>query len=95
VATLFGAFAEADRRARWLDPGTLEVRTTRPERSARFDFRDGSSRVQAYFTAKGPAKATVQLQHGRLADAAAVEATRGFWKERLQRLADALAGMAG
>jgi hypothetical protein len=32
----------------------------------------------------------VQLQHERLADAAAVEETRRFWKDRLRRLADAL-----
>lgn len=95
VDVLFRAFAEAGHRARWLDPGTLDVRTTQPGRSARFDFRDGTTRVQAYFTAKGPAKAGVQVQHERLADAAAVEATRAFWKERLRRLADVLAGMAG
>jgi hypothetical protein len=90
VDALFGAFTEPGQRARWLDPGTLEVRTTRPGRSARFGFRDGATRVQAYFTAKGAAKASVQVQHERLADAAAVEAMRTFWKERLQRLADAL-----
>jgi hypothetical protein len=90
VDTLFRAFAEPARRARWLEPGTLEVRTTQPGRSARFDFRDGTTRVQAYYTAKGPAKASVQLQHERLADAAAVEETRRFWKDRLRRLADAL-----
>ncbi len=53
----------------------------------RFDFRDGSTRVHAYFTAKGLAKASVQLQHERLPDSGTVEEVRAFWGERLARLA--------
>jgi hypothetical protein len=90
VDRLFGAFAEPRKRSRWLEAGTLKVRTTLPGKSARFDFRDGTTRVLVYFAAKGPAKASVAVQHERLPDAAAVEEMRAFWKERLARLGQSL-----
>ncbi len=68
----------------------MKVRTTQPGKSARFDFGDSSSRVEAYFTDKGPGKTTVHVLHNRLPDGAAVEEMRAFWKERLARLGDAL-----
>ena len=83
VDRLFREFVQG----RWLEPGTLTPRTTRPSRSARFDFRDGASRVVVGFEAKGDAKSTVSLIHERLADREAVEEMRAFWKERLAGLA--------
>jgi uncharacterized protein YndB with AHSA1/START domain len=90
VDRLFKAFADGRRRGRWLESGTLKVRTTRPEKSARFDFRDGPSRVEAYFTDKGASKSTVTVMHVLLPDREAVEEMRAFWKERLARLAEAM-----
>lgn len=92
VDRLFDAFADAGARRRWLEPGTLRVRTAQRGRSARFDFRDGSTRVLAYFEEKGPGKASVVVQHERLEDANAREEARAFWKERLARLAEMLRG---
>jgi hypothetical protein len=83
---LFSAFADAGQRRRWLEPGTLRTRTTLPGKTARFDFRDGATRVHVYFVSKGRAKATVHIQHERLPDARAVEDMRAFWKERLTEL---------
>ena len=90
VVRLFDALVDARQRSRWLEPGTLRVRTAQPAKSARFDFRDGETRVHAYFTAKGQSKASVQLAHERLRDARAVEEMRAFWRERLARLAERL-----
>jgi hypothetical protein len=90
VGTLFSAFAEAPQRNRWLDRGTLKSRTTRKDRSIRFDFRDGTSRVVAYFDPKERNKTTVTVQHEKLPDAAAVEEMRAMWKDRLKRLAEVL-----
>jgi hypothetical protein len=90
VGTLFQAFADSRRRSRWLERGTLKVRTAQEGKSARFDFRDGSSRVIAGFTAKGPAKSTIGLSHERLPNAEAVQEMRAFWKERLAHLAEIL-----
>jgi uncharacterized protein YndB with AHSA1/START domain len=90
VGKLFKAFAEAPQRNKWLERGMLKVRSTRKNLSVRFDFRDGTSRVVAYFDPKARNKTTVTVQHERLPDAEAVEDTRGMWKEHLNRLAKLL-----
>lgn len=90
VKRLFEEFTDTHKRARWLESGTLRIRTSQPGKSARFDFRDGGSRVHVYFLTKGRTKATVHVQHERLADREAVEETRAFWKERLARIAEKL-----
>jgi uncharacterized protein YndB with AHSA1/START domain len=90
VGRLFKAFAEAPQRNRWLERGTLKVRTTLKNRSVRFDFRDGTSRVVVSFDPKGRSKTTVAVQHERLPDARAVEEMRGMWKDHLARLAKML-----
>jgi uncharacterized protein YndB with AHSA1/START domain len=90
VGKLFKAFTEAPQRNRWLERGTLKVRTTLKNRSVRFDFRDGTSRVVVSFDPKGRSKTTVAVQHERLPDARAVEEKRGMWKDHLERLAKVL-----
>ena len=90
VGKLFNAFAETPKRNRWLERGTLKVRKTLKNRSVRFDFRDGTSRVVVSFDPKGRSKTTVAVQHERLPDARAVEEMRGMWKDHLKRLAEVL-----
>jgi hypothetical protein len=90
VLTLSRTFTEPRRRNRWLEPGTLRVRTSRPGRSARFDVGDGSVRMAAWFTGKGPAKSSVQLQVDRLRGPDDVEREKALWKDRLATLADVL-----
>jgi hypothetical protein len=64
----------------------LSVRTTQPNRSARFDWEDGATRVIVGFEAKGEAKSTVAVQHERLPDAEEAERTKQAWRERLAAL---------
>jgi uncharacterized protein YndB with AHSA1/START domain len=90
VGRLFKAFAEAPQRSRWLERGTLKVRTTLKNRTIRFDFRDGTSRVVAFFDPKDRNRTTVTVQHEKLPDAGAVEEMRAFWKERLAGLGEIL-----
>ena len=90
VGALYRAFADARRRNRWLERGMLTTRTTREDKSARFDFRDEGSRVHVYFEAKGPEKTTVTVQHEKLGGPDEVEEKRAFWKERLGKLAEIL-----
>ncbi|MGH2806182.1 MAG: hypothetical protein ACRDKT_02790 [Actinomycetota bacterium] len=90
VDTVYEAVTNARRRGRWLETGTLKTRTSRPGKSARFDFVEDGSRVHISFTAKGPSKATLTVQHERLAAKKDVEKMRAFWKERLARLAEQL-----
>jgi hypothetical protein len=91
VMELCLAFEDDRRRRRWLEAGTLKLRTSRRGKSARYDFRDGTSRVHAYFISKGRGKSSLAIQHERLPDADDVEEMRAFWKERLTRLGEILA----
>jgi hypothetical protein len=90
VGRVFKAFAEVRQRNRWLERGTLKVRTTNGRKSIRFDFRDGASRMVAAFDPKDRARTTVTIQHEKLRDAGDVEEMRDLWKESLKRLGDAL-----
>jgi Domain of unknown function (DUF4287) len=90
VVRVFQAFAEVPQRNRWLERGTLKLRTTNGRKSIRFDFRGGASRVVAAFDPRDRARTTVTIQHEQLPDAGAVEEMRALWKERLSRLGDAL-----
>lgn len=87
---LFDAVADPRRRNRWLESGTLKVRTTHRAKSARFDFTEDGSRVVVGFTPKGDAKATIHVEHERLSHPDDVETMRLFWKRRLGRLAEYL-----
>ena len=88
---LFEEFTNARKRNRWLEPGTLRTRTSRPNKSARFDFENDGSRVHVYFDPKGRSKTTVTIQHERLPDELHVEKMRAFWKDRLAAVAERLA----
>ncbi|HZK51664.1 MAG TPA: hypothetical protein VFD47_08895 [Actinomycetota bacterium] len=83
VDVLFDAFVDSRKRKKWLTDGAMTLRTSQPERTARFNWEDGSTRVNIGFTDKGPSKATVSLAHERLADADEAETAKTFWKERL------------
>lgn len=65
---------------------SLRVRTSQPGKSARFDWADGTTRVNVGFDAKGPHKSTVAPAHERIADAAQAEKFRALWRERLSAL---------
>jgi hypothetical protein len=84
VERLYEAFADAKRRNGWLDHAAT-VRSSTAPRTVNLAWGDGS-RVAARFTAQGPTKSQVALQQEPLADAAAVEELRAFWRARLADL---------
>ncbi|MFN2591185.1 MAG: hypothetical protein ABR518_10520 [Actinomycetota bacterium] len=90
VDVLFDAFVDERQRRTWLSEGAISLRASQPGRSARFDWEDGSTRVNVGFTPKGPSKATVSVSHERLPDADDVEATKAMWKQRLDELKTSL-----
>ena len=90
VGKVFAAFSDTRQRNRWLERGMLKIRTSQKNKTARFDFRDGTSRVVAFFDPKDRAKSTVTVQHERLASAREVEEMRAMWKERLSELKESL-----
>jgi hypothetical protein len=86
VDELFDAWADPDRRARWLGDVELRERTSRPPRTARYDWEDGSTRVIVGFEAIGEAKSRVALSHERLPDEDEAARLKAFWRERLAAL---------
>jgi hypothetical protein len=89
VATLFRAFDDARRRARWLGEVKPTVRTATAAKSMRMSWPDGSL-VVVGFTAKGPAKSQVAIQHEKLPDQATAAKMKAYWGERLVMLGEVL-----
>lgn len=90
LARAYEAIADGRRRRAWLPDARMSLRGSRPPRSARFDWEDGSTRVRIELAAKGPSKASVAVVHEQLPDAQTAEATKTEWKERLGALASYL-----
>ena len=86
VGVAFDAFMNPRTRKKWLSDGRMTVRTSQPNRTARFNWEDGSTRVVIGFIDKGPSKSTVSLAHEKLPDAAEAEAAKTRWRERLNEL---------
>jgi len=86
VGVLFEAFVDDVERKRWLPDGGLSLRTAQENRTARFDWEDGTTRVNVGFTDKGASKSSVALAHERLPDADDAETMKAMWKERLADL---------
>jgi hypothetical protein len=89
---LFEAFTDPHVLARWLPEGGLRERTSRPARSARFDWDDGSTRVNVGFEPRGEGRSQVALAHERLPDAETAERMRLHWRKRLAALKTLLEG---
>ena len=92
VERLFHAFVDQDARGRWLADGEMRERTVTSLRSARFDWGDGSTRVNVTFQTKGETASTVAVEHTRLADAAAAADVKAWWRKRLTTLKSQLEG---
>src|SRR6185437_5379375 len=86
VTDLFAAFIEEAHRAQWLPDAPLTVRTATASRSARYDWGDGSTRVNVGFTARTDRSSTIALSHERLPDADAAEEMKAWWRARLTEL---------
>ena len=94
VANLYAAWADEDRRATWLGDVDLTVRTATPGKSLRLTWNDDTdrdgTRVDAWFTAKSPAKSQVAVQHGKLPSSELRDRMKVYWGERLDALGDVL-----
>lgn len=86
VDRLYESFVSAPRRKRWLPDGKLRVRTSIKPRSARFDWGDGTTRVNVGFTDKGADKSQVALEHARLPSAIEADRMKAYWRERVATL---------
>jgi hypothetical protein len=87
VSTLFDAFANARKRAKWLPGVKLTVRTSQKDRSMRITWPDGTS-VEVGFMAKGDAKSAVAVAHTKLPEKEAADRLKTYWSERFDQLAE-------
>jgi hypothetical protein len=92
VERLFEAFADEELRERWLPGADLRLRTATSPRTARYDWEDGSTRVNVGFESAGEDKSRVALSHERLPDADAADAMKTWWREHLTALKSQLEG---
>jgi hypothetical protein len=92
VERLFAAFDDEALRERWLPEASLRRRTATASKSIRYDWEDGSTRVNVGFVAIGEAKSRVGLAHERLPDAATADEMKTWWRERLTALKSQLEG---
>jgi hypothetical protein len=86
VQDLFHAFVDDDERKKWLVAGTMSLRTAKQDHTARFDWEDGSTRVVAWFTEKGPSKSAIAVEHEKLPDADEAETMKALWRKELAEL---------
>lgn len=86
VERLFAAFDDVALREGWLPGADMRPRTATAPKSARYDWEDGSTRVNVYFAEKGDAKSNVAISHERLPGADTAEEMKGWWRERLTAL---------
>lgn len=86
VERLYDAFVDRSLRDRWLADGELSERTATRPKSARFDWGDGTTRVNVTFLVRGDGKSTVALEHRRLPDAGEAARLKAYWRERLVAL---------
>jgi hypothetical protein len=90
VERLYEAFVDESLRSGWLPDGQLSERTAIRPRSARFDWGDGTTRVNVAFVVKGDSKSTAALSHERLPDADEAERMKAYWRERVAALKEVL-----
>lgn len=84
------AFTDGATRVAWLPDAPISVRTSRPGKSARFDWSDPPSRVAYDLAVMGERKTQLSLGHEKIPDAAAAERLKGLWRERLDALKELL-----
>src|ERR1043166_1115873 len=91
VSALFEAFQNEVLRSQWLVGLDAVVRGSTRDKSMRLACGDGTA-VVIGFTSKGVAKSQVALEHTKLPSKAAADERKAFWTDRLQALAELLAG---
>ncbi|HET9417373.1 MAG TPA: hypothetical protein VFP30_07515 [Candidatus Limnocylindria bacterium] len=86
VGALFDAFVDESMRRQWLTDGSMTLRTSVANKTARFDWGDGATRVLVTFDAKAPAKSSAHVSHERLPDETVAEVAKAQWKKRVTGL---------
>ena len=92
VEEVMDAVLDDARREEWLPKAPLRTRPSKAERTARFDWGDGDSRVVFWFEPMGEAKSRVAMEHERLPGKAKTDEMKAYWRAALGRLRDLVEG---
>ncbi len=86
VSKIYKAFSDAKLRDRWLPEADFEITTETENKSIRAKWDGGKSRVSVNFYPKGASKASVAVDHMKLASSKDSAAKKAYWFEALNRL---------
>ena len=84
VAEVLRAFTSPARRKRWLD-AAMRMRRSTPNRTARFEWNDGTRVVVAVVPLKS-GKTQLTVEHERIAGAGAAARAKAFWRRQVGAL---------
>ncbi|WP_432849029.1 DUF4287 domain-containing protein [Amycolatopsis sp. CA-161197] len=88
VEDVYEAVVDAAARGKWLDGDRLKTRTTQRNKSARFGWGDGATRVNIGFVDKST-KTQIALAHERVDEATAND-FKTYWRNSLTKLKNQL-----
>jgi uncharacterized protein YndB with AHSA1/START domain len=94
----FEAWTDERLRGKWLPNASLTIRKATAPKSVRITWEPegkgaaAGSNVEVWLTAKGDAKCSLSVQHGKLKTAVAGEKMKKWWGERLEELKGLLEG---
>lgn len=95
VQALYDAWADPHVRRQWLDGASVRVRKTTAPRTMRLDWREQDGGVGGIvavgFSAKGPGKSAVAIDHGKVPDRATANRLKQYWSARFDALGEMLA----
>lgn len=84
---LFAAWDETRTRASFLKEA-IAVTTRNPGKNMRFAWDKDGGKVEVRFTAKGPEKAQITIDHMGLDSSAAVKRVKTFWADTLEKMGE-------
>jgi hypothetical protein len=85
LAKLYTAWTDDRLRAKWLPNAPMEVTSATLGKYVRAKW-NGDSRLAVGFYAKGPRKAQVAVDHGKLANSRECARMKSYWSAALNRL---------
>jgi hypothetical protein len=84
LAKAYEAWIDEKFRRRWLPGAKMEITTATPGKYVRAKW--GDSRLSVGFYSRGPAKAQVAVDHGKLASSRECAKMKSYWFAALNRL---------
>jgi hypothetical protein len=89
LAKAYAAWTDEKLRNQWLPGAKIEITTATPGKYVRAKW-DGDTRLSVGFYSKGPGRAQVAVDHGKLANSRESAKMKSYWFAALNRLQKAL-----